>query len=120
MKKLLRPAALLPAVTGIAAGAVLFAVGYAEDAPGLCLIGLSAAFVLILWGLRNAGVIRRGFLAPILLLSFGAGAILLTTVLLLDGEFGTSPGLSLIGFALGTALIALGAHRLRKVRAPAD
>lgn len=113
MKKLLKPATLFPAVIGVAAGAVLFAIGYSEDAPGLCLLGFSLAFVLVMWGLSNAGVIKKGFLAPILLFCFGAGGIVLSIVLLLDGEFGKSPWLAIVGVVLGIILIALGSISMR-------
>lgn len=116
MKKLIRPATLLPALIGIAVGALLFIFGYSEDAPGMCLIGLSVAFVLTVLGVYNAGVIKKGFLAPIFLFCFGVGGIFLSIVLLLDGEFEDLPGLALIGVAFGVMLIIIGAVRVRKVR----
>lgn len=117
MKKLLAPAAWVPMLAGIAIGALLFAFGYTEDAPGMCLLGLSIAFVLALWGLYRAGLVKRGLLSPILLSCFGAGGVLLSIVLLLDGEFEDSPGLALLGMAVGAALIALGAVRVKKTGA---
>lgn len=86
----------------------------------MCLIGLSAAFVLVMWGIHNAGVIKKGLLAPIFLFCFGAGAILLSIVLLLDGEFEQLPGLAFIGVALGVALIVLGMVSLRKAGGRSD
>ena len=115
MDKLTKLATLLPILIGIAVGTVLFIFGYSEDAPGMCLVGLSVAFVLIMWGVYNAGMIKKGFLAPILLFCFGAGGIILSIVLLLDGEFENSPWLALVGVALGIALISTGAMRLRQV-----
>lgn len=116
MKKFLKPRTLLPILVGTAAGAVLFVFGYSQDAPGLCLIGLSVAFVLIMWGIYNAGIIKKGSLAPILLFCFGAGGIILSIVLLLDGEFEALPGLAFVGVALGIALVVIGAIRLKITR----
>ncbi len=116
MNKFLKPAVLLPILIGAAVGIWLFVLGAVADAPGLSLIGLTAAFLLIMWGIRNAGMIKKGFFLPILLFCFGAGGIVLSVVLLLDGEFEDSPGLALIGIALGIALIIAGAIRLRKVK----
>ena len=114
MRKLIKPASLLPILIGIAVGTVLFIFGYSEDAPGMCLIGLSIAFVLVMWGVYNAGMIKKGLLAPILLFCFGAGGIVLSIVLLLDGEFENSPWLAIVGVALGIALIVIGTIRLGK------
>ncbi len=116
MKKWLDFPTLLPILAGILVGAVLFYLGDASDAPGLSLLGLTAAFLLIMWGVHNTGVIEEGFLAPILWFCFGAGGILLSIVLLLDGEFEESPGLALIGIALGVVFIVIGALKLRKTR----
>ena len=113
MKKLIKPRVLLPILIGAAVGVLLFIFGYSQDAPGMCLIGLSVAFLLIMWGVYNADMIKKGFLAPIFLFCFGAGGIFLSIVLLLDGEFEESPGLALIGVALGVVLIIIGFVRLR-------
>lgn len=116
MKKFVKPATLLPILIGVAVGALLFILGDADDAPGLSLIGLVVAFLLIMWGIYNAGAIKKGLLAPILLFCFGAGGILLSVALLLDGEFEESPGMALIGIALGVVLIVIGTIRLRKAK----
>lgn len=117
MKKLLKPATILPILIGLVIGAVLFWIGSSEDAPGMCVIGLSVAFVLCMWGMYNTGIIKKEFLAPIYLFCFGAGGILLSIVLLLDGEFGESPWVAAVGVILGSVLVLLGAWRLRKARA---
>lgn len=117
MKKIVKPAILLPIIIGVIIGILLFILGNMEDAPGLSLIGFVAAFLLIIWGIYNTGVIKKGFLVPILLFCFGASGILLSVVLLFDGEFEESPGLALIGVALGIILIVIGAIRVRKVKA---
>lgn len=116
MKRFIQPTTLLPIVIGVAVGVVLFMLGDADDAPGLSLIGFIAAFLLIMWGIYNTGVMKKGFLAPTLLLCFGAGGAILSLVLLLDGEFEESPGMALIGVALGVVLIVMGIIRWRKAK----
>lgn len=112
--QLLKPVTLLPILIGVATGAMLFWIGYAEDAPGMCVLGLAIAFVLILLGIRNAGIVKKEYFLPIILLCFGLGGIVLSIVLLLDGEFGESPGLAAIGIALGVAMICMAILLLRK------
>jgi len=116
MKKFTKLSTLLPILTGITAGLLLFIFGNAEDAPGLSAIGLAVAFLMIMWGVYNTGMIKKGFLSPILLLCFGACGILLSIVLLLDGEFNDSPWMELIRIALGVILIILGRMHLRKTK----
>lgn len=117
MKKNVKPAALFPILLGAAVGIILFMLGDADDSPGLSLIGLTAGFLLIMWGINNTGMIKKGFLTPILLFCFGAGGILLSAAMLLHGEFEESPGLALIGVALGVVLIVLGILKLRTAKA---
>lgn len=116
MNKFVKPVTLLPILIGIAVGALLCILGDADDAPGLSLIGLVAAFLLIMWGVYNTGVIKKGFLSPIFLFCFGVGGISLSIALLLDGEFQESPGMALVGVTLGVALIVVGTIRLRKAK----
>jgi hypothetical protein len=110
MKKLLNAASLLPIALGAAIGGTLAAFGAYEDAPGMSAIGLMAGYALILAGLRNGGAIRKGWLAPILLFSYSAFIALLTTAILLDGEFGRLPQLSAIGYLAAAGMLAFGAH----------
>ncbi len=49
---------------GIIIGLILFLLGEA-DAPGLCLVGLMIAFLLIMRGIYFANVIRKGLHIPI-------------------------------------------------------
>lgn len=114
MKKFIKPAVFLPILVGMIIGVVLFLWGDAQDAPGICLAGIAIAFVLCMWGIRNAGVLKSNFFAPILLLSFGVGGIILTLVLLFDGEFGTVPGIAAVGIILSMALLAIGGRGLKK------
>lgn len=116
MKKFLKPEALFPILLGLAGGPLLFLLADMDDAPGMSLIGLVIGFLLIMWGVNNSGVIKKGFLAPILLLCFGVGGVLLSIVLLLNSEFEESLGIALIGAALGVVLIVIGMMRLRKAR----
>lgn len=80
MNKNVKPAVLFPILIGLAVGTILFILGAADDAPGLSLIGLTTAFLLIMWGIYNTGVIKKMFLAPVLLFCFGAGGIVLSAL----------------------------------------
>ncbi len=117
MKRFVRPAVIIPILIGAAGAIALFMLGDAADAPGVSVIGLAAGFLLIMWGVYNAGVIKKGFLAPIILFCYGAGGIIISVAMLFDGEFEESPGIALIGVALGVLLIIIGAIKLKKARA---
>ena len=111
MKRFGKPTALIPILAGAAIAILSFMLGKAYDAPGLAALGLAAGFLLAMWGIGKTGLIKKGFLVPILLFCFGAGAagtIVLSVVLPLDGEFGESPGMALAGAAIGAVLIATG------------
>lgn len=115
MKKFLQAKTIVPCLLGADICAVLFILGEAEDAPGLCFIGLIAAFLLILRGIYHAGVMRKGVHIPIVLLVFGAIGIVFPYVLLLDGEItGAAP--VAIGNIIGIALTAAALIRIVKVR----
>jgi hypothetical protein len=85
--KIMKLSVLLPIVTGSFLGAMLFWVGYSEDGPGACVVGLAVFFGLIMLSLRNAGLVKSGFLAPILLFCYAAGIAVLDVRLYLEGEF---------------------------------
>jgi hypothetical protein len=104
----------LPIILGILIGGLLFAAGEADDAPGLCAIGLSIGFVLIMLGINNTGVIKRGMLAPILLLFFSIFIALITTAILLDGEFGDKPWNCAYGYGIAIVLLILGLNRVHR------
>ena len=116
MSKFLKPRVILPIVLGIIIGGLLFAIGEYDDAPGMCAIGMSIGFVLIMLGVNKTGIIRKGLLAPILLLSFAAFIALITTSILLDGEFGDKPWYSAFGFAAAIVLLLIGILRMRLFR----
>ena len=54
---------ILPIIGGLLISAVLFILGAMDDAPGLCLIGLVAAFLLIVLGVYNANAVKGSTLA---------------------------------------------------------
>jgi len=112
MKNISKPSILLPILAGILTGTLLFILGAMDDAPGLSLIGLIAAFLLIMQCIYNASIITKGFLSPILTLCFGLGGVLFSVMLLFDGEFGDAPYMALIGVAIGLILIALDEKKL--------
>ena len=68
MNKFFKPKVILPVILGIVIGGLLFALGENDDAPGLCAIGLSVGFILIMLGINKTGIIKKGLLIPILLL----------------------------------------------------
>lgn len=112
MKRFLKLSVIIPILIGAFIGSVLFAVGEAEDAPGLCLIGIVSAFLLTVFALYNAGVIRKKFIFPGMLFCFGGGGSVMSLILLLDGEFEDKPYLGVIGIIIGAVLAVIGAVKL--------
>jgi len=72
MRNYLKLSVVLPVVIGIITGAALPLLGAADDAPGLSLIGIVAAFLLMMWGVYNTGLVKRSLLVSIALICFGA------------------------------------------------
>jgi len=101
---------------GIIIGGVLYALGEYNDVPGMCAIGLTAGFVLIMLGVNKTGIIKKVLFAPILLLFFSAFIALLTTVILLDNEFGDKPFYSAFGFVPAIILLLMGLSRIRVIQ----
>ncbi|MDD2217212.1 MAG: hypothetical protein PHX63_02120 [Eubacteriales bacterium] len=116
MNKFFQLKVILPIILGIIIGGLLFALGEYDDAPGLCAIGLSVCFILIMVGVNKTGIIKKGLLIPILLLSFAAFIALITTSILLDGEFGDKPWYSAFGFVIALILLLVGLLRIRIFR----
>ena len=116
MNKFLKPKVILPIIFGIIIGGLLFALGEYDDAPGLCAIGLSVGFILIMLGINQTGIIKKGLLAPTLLLFFAVFIALITTSILLDGEFGDKPWYSAFGFVVAIILLLIGLLRIRIYR----
>ncbi|MGI6712878.1 MAG: hypothetical protein ACOX4L_09250 [Bacillota bacterium] len=113
MNKFFKPKVILPIILGIIISGLLFAVGEYDDAPGLCAIGLSVGFILIMFGVNKTGINKKGLLAPILLLFFAVFIALITTSLLFDGEFGNKPWYSAFGFVVAIVLLLMGLLRIR-------
>jgi len=116
MNRFFKPTVLLLIIAGILVGGLLFVFGYVDDAPGLCAIGLSVGFILIMLGVNKMGVIKKGLLVPILLLCFGVFITVLTTAILLGGEFGETPWYSTIAYAAGFVLLLIGMIKFRAFR----
>ena len=116
MNKFFKLKVILPIVLGIIIGGLLFAFGEYDDAPGMCAIGLSVGFILIMLGVNKTGIIRKGLLAPILLLSFAAFIALITTSILLDGELADRPWYSAFGFGVVIVLLLVGLFRIQKFK----
>lgn len=113
MNKFFKPNVILPIVLGIIIGGLLFTFGEYNDAPGMCAIGMSIGFVLIMLGVNKTGVIKKGMLSPVMLLFFAALIALITTSILVDGEFGDKPRYSAIGYVTATVLLLIGSFRIR-------
>lgn len=113
MNKFFKPKVILPIILGIIIGGLLFAFGEYDDAPGMCAIGLSVGFILIMLGINKAGIIKKGLFAPILLLFFSAFIALITTSILLEGELGDKPWYSTFGFVVAIVLLLIGLLRIR-------
>jgi len=115
MKAILKPAVLIPIIAGILIGGVLFTLGDYDDAPGLSAIGLTVGFVLIMIGVNKTGIIKKGWLLPIILFCLGAFITLLTTSILIEGEFEDKPWMSLIGFSVAAVLVLVGMLRVKTI-----
>ena len=113
MNKFIKLKVILPVILGIIIGGLLFVLGEYDDAPGLCAIGLSIGFILIMLGINKTGIIKKGLLAPILLLFFATFIALITTSILLDGEFADRPWYSAFGFIAAIVFLLLGLFRIR-------
>ncbi len=113
MNKFFKPKVILPIILGVIIGGLLFALGEYDDAPGLCAIGLSVGFILIMLGVNKTGIIKKGLLTPILILFFAAFIALITTSILLDGEFSDKPWYSAFGFVVAIVLLLMGLLRIR-------
>jgi len=116
MRNYLKLSVVLPVVIGIITGAALPLLGAADDAPGLSLIGIVAAFLLMMWGVYNTGLVKRSLLVSIALICFGAGGVVMSVVLQHDGEFSDLPSLFIVGMAVGAVLLCAGIVKLIKDR----
>ena len=112
----MKPSVVLPVIIGLIIGTALFLLGEADDAPGLCLIGLIVAFLLILRGIYNLGAIKKSTLTYLLPLCFGGGCLVMSILLQLEGELAEIPSLFFIGVLLGAVLIYIGVIKLIKSR----
>ena len=116
MNNFFKPKVVLRIILGIIIGGLLFTIGDYGDAPGMSAIGLSIGFVLIMLGINKTGIIKKGLLTPILLLSFAAFIALITTSILLEGEFGDKPLYSAFGFVVAIALLLMGLLKILEFR----
>jgi hypothetical protein len=108
---------LLPVIIGFFSGAMLFWVGYSEDGPGACVLGLALFFGMAMFALRNACVVKPGFLAPILLFCYAVGVAALDVLLFLEGEFDSIKALAAV-FVLAAVMVAVGVALLYRRRQP--
>ncbi|NLY10740.1 MAG: hypothetical protein GX020_03515 [Firmicutes bacterium] len=104
--------ALVSIILGIVTGGMLFVLGETNDAPGMCAIGVALGFILVMVGAVQAGIIKKRLLVPIILLFFSIFATMLTIALLAEGEFGSQPWISSIGFGLAIVLLLIGLQKI--------
>lgn len=112
--KFIKSSVLLPIAIGMLFGTMLFWIGYTQDGPGACVIGLDLAFGLLMLAFCNAGIIEKGFLTPILLFCYGAEVVFLSIILFFDGEFEDLPHLFFAGLALGILMLVIGTLSFRR------
>ena len=111
MKRFLKFSVIMPVISGIIICAALFALGASEDAPGVILMGICIAFLLILWGVYKAGIISKGQYMYIVPLFFGVVFLVMSVVLKLDGELDEAPNSFFIGLLTGVALLGFGIYK---------
>ncbi|MDR1639793.1 MAG: hypothetical protein LBT59_08880 [Clostridiales bacterium] len=112
--RILKSSVIAPPIFGVVFGALLFILGAADDAPGLCLIGLVFAFLLIMLGAKNTGLIPKGFIQPFILLCFGTGSILLGTAWFRDTEFDNAPIFPIAALCIGAEILSAGILQARR------
>ena len=114
LHRLFQPKVLVFFVLGALIGGILFSLGNADDAPGLSLIGLTAAFLLMMRGIYHAKILRQGCHIPLVLVIYGVFGLTFPFVLFFDGEIRFFSPVTLISFAAGAAMLAIAVRRLRK------
>lgn len=112
-QRIFQPKVLLFLLAGAVVGGVLFALGDADDAPGLSFIGLAAAFLLMMRGIYHAHLLPQGLRIPLVLLVFGLVALVFPFILYLDGEIRLLSPASFISWGVCILLIAA-LYRLRR------
>ena len=114
LHRLFQPKVLVFFVLGALIGGILFSLGNADDAPGLSLIGLTAAFLLMMRGIYHAKILRQGCHIPLVLMIYGVFGLTFPFVLFFDGEIRFFSPVTLISFAAGAAMLAIAVRCLRK------
>jgi uncharacterized membrane protein len=101
-----KPNIILPIIIGITIGSILFLLGEADDAPGLCVIGIVLCIGLLYWGLHNANKINKHIKPSIVLpLLIGIVGIICIIKYFINGIFDEPPGLILMGLIGSIGLI---------------
>jgi hypothetical protein len=113
--KFMRPKVWLPTVIGLLVAGVLFLIGESDDdAPGLVLIGLIAAIILVFWGLYNAANgVKKGLIPAIGSFCLVAFGVLWTIILAIEGEFSDSPGMLIFAALIWVGLTVVGCRLLK-------
>jgi heme/copper-type cytochrome/quinol oxidase subunit 4 len=114
IKDLAKPHIYLPILFGVSIGAVLYALGENDDAPGLALIGFVLAIVLIFVGVYNAvSSLKKNLVVALACFCLSLSGIITTVVLYLDGEFNDTPGYMIFAGIIIIGLILVGIKSLR-------
>jgi hypothetical protein len=113
IRQYIKPSIIIPILAGILFGPVLFILGEADDAPGLCLIGLVLMAGLVFLGLYNTKMINK-YLKPSIIIPILTGTIFGSALLVL-GEENNVPVLCIIGIVLCIGLLYLGIHNMNKI-----
>jgi hypothetical protein len=120
-KQYVKPNIILPILSGIIIGSILFFFNELDNVPGLSPIGIVVSFCLVFFGVHNMSKINPKIKAKVIVpLFFGAAgiiaAIITVLILFLNGEFTDSPGVLLIGMALCMGLVFIGLFNIEKIR----
>jgi hypothetical protein len=113
-RQLLQPKIILFFVLGIAVGTFFLWFGLGAEAPGVCLIGLMTAFLLIMRGIYHGKIMRKGHHLPFILFVFAMIGFLLPFSLYLNQEIEFLSKTTAISWGIGIAMIIISILLFRK------
>ena len=112
---------IVPIVSAMTAGPVLFFLGEIDDAPGLCLIAVVVSIGLLYLGLHKAKKIDKRANPNILLpLSIGIVGIVWIAQYFIRGVYDESPGFVLTGIVVSLGLISMGMVNIKRMSLRGD
>ncbi|MDR2044285.1 MAG: hypothetical protein LBQ15_07955 [Clostridium sp.] len=125
MKRFLKPRAFFPLLIGVILVVSTLSLGLYEkstsdgmDAPGIYLIGLAVASLLIALGIFKAGraTLQTSLIPPILAYLFGISGIAIGLILFFDGEFEGLTTFFAVWETVSAGLVVVGTWRLANRR----